>query len=241
MKASDINELKALKTVLPTGFRRFSLGVGCKARLLLLPDWQGANTQYMQRMAELYSRAIKAEIFIFHPYEINNHPFHYNNEGRGAVYNVLHDRNYARNMMQDALVQLEHYWTNKDIPLIIVGFCLGGTLSFEAARIVDHACLVVSIHGNPSTDLRIEPQSTKTPMVFIDGGADPLIPRADVHSFLWEMQLSNRQWFSHTLGQSRHSFTKEEIGTLGPGSVYNLDSLNLSVDLVTSHIKQLVN
>jgi dienelactone hydrolase len=239
MNVNKANQLTSLNTQLPTGFIRFNSQANNKVRFLILPDWQGANTWYMQRMASLFGEVLNAETIILHPYDVETHPTHYSEHGRFAVHEVLIDRIRSRMMMKQVLNELDLHWENRELPLVMVGFCLGGTLSFEAARVCNQAQLAVSLHGNPSTDLLIAPQSSDTPMVFIDGGSDPLIPRADVSLFLREMHPNQRPWFYHMLGRSRHSFTKEEVGTIGPGSVFDADALKLSVDLVASHVKQI--
>ncbi|WMN58790.1 dienelactone hydrolase family protein [Pseudoalteromonas xiamenensis] len=239
MQIKKANQLLPLNTALPSGFIRFNNNPSANIRLLLLPDWQGANTAYMQRMAGLFSQALNAETVIFHPYNVNTHPVHYILEGRFEVYEVLSDRARCRQWIQEAIAELENHWENKAAKLVMVGFCLGGSIAFEAARTSSAIDLAVSIHGNPSTDLHLSSYASRVPMVFVGGGSDPLISKEDISLFLKEMQVSGRPWYSHTLGESRHSFTKQEVGYIGPGSIYNLDALELSVDLVANHVKQL--
>jgi len=189
-------------------------------RLLILPDWQGGHSNYIQRMATLFSAKLHSETMIFHPYEQRQSPKDYDSDGHQRVASRLRDPLKTREWMATCLSTLEPHWQNPSVPLIMIGFCLGGSLAFEAARHSDLARVAISIHGNPLSDSsHITKQQTA--MVYVSGGDDPLIPTQDTHRFINEMQNSQRDWFHFTLGKARHSFSKLEVGDKGPGSIYD--------------------
>lgn len=205
-------------------------------RLLVLPDWQGGKTAYVERMASSYGSALNAETWIFHPYHTDKHLSRWEPQGQIAVEYLLADRLKTRRWLQEVILKMHQEWLNPDLPLVLLGFCFGGTLAFEAARSCSSIAAAISIHGDPSTDMNLESAYEQAAMVLLLGGADPLIPHKNVSTFTAEMQQSNREWFLHTLGQARHSFTKEEVGFIGPGSVYSEDMLAASIDLVKAII-----
>lgn len=233
--------IEPLDTTQPCGFIRSVTFAQPKVRLLLLPDWQGASTAYSHRMADMFAQRLQAETLIFHPYGLNTQPSHYMEEGRYLVYELLSDRQRCREWLQQALASIQGQWANPSLPLVMVGFCLGGTLAFEAARCSDMAAHAYSLHGNPRTDLRLAIEEHATAMVYVDGGSDPLIPRADVNVFMHEMQHSPRPWFNHTLGRNKHSFSKREVGFAGPGSVYDPEALSLALGIVANHVAHLLH
>jgi dienelactone hydrolase len=201
--------------LLPTSTQR---DVTC--RLLILSDWQGGHSNYIRRMAMLFSDALQSETVIFHPYEQRQLPTNYDFDGHKRVASRLADALTTRQWMADCLAALEPYWQHPKVPLILVGFCLGGSLAFEAARHCDLARVAISIHGNPLSDLG-QISKHQTTMVYVSGGNDPLIPAQATAHFIQEMGHSQRDWFHFTLGKARHSFSKQEVGDQGPGSIYD--------------------
>ena len=210
-------------------------------RLLILPDWQGAFTPYIERMAKLFGHALNAETKVFHPYRMNTRPSHYEQEGRFEVAKVLQDRHKVRQWMNLSLQQLEEQWQSDATPLLLVGFCLGGTLAFEAGRVNESVSLSVSLHGDPSTDLGLVPDQEATPFIFFNGGSDPLIPGMALEKFMYEMHRGRREWYMHTLGTARHSFTKQEVGKVGPGSIYSASHLDGCVKTLSAMVPHIVD
>ena len=205
-----------------------------KFRLLILPDWQGGQTSYLQRMGNLFGEALTAETWLFHPYAQQINPKTYEPVGRRLVADALSDRALCRQWMATILQDMEPHWRNSNVPLIVLGFCFGGTLAFEAARQSRLISAAVSIHGNPATTSNLPIANEQTAMVLVQGGSDPLIPQQHLDRFADEMKHSTRTWFQHTIGQARHSFTKHEVGKIGPGSVYDAHALTTSVKVLSA-------
>jgi dienelactone hydrolase len=205
---------------------------GAKVRLLVLPDWQGGMTPYINRMASSYGNALNAETWILHPYHAHEHPRHYEAHGHQAVQNILSDRTLTRRWLANIEQALKSHWNQPDLPLVLLGFCFGGTLAFEAARTISAVSTAISIHGDPATNPHLSIDVHDPTMVFIQGGSDPLIPDRHINLFEAEMRASTRTWFQHTLGRARHSFTKQEVGYVGPGSVFDSELLAASVDIL---------
>jgi len=231
-------KITALPTLPASGFIKTPVPHLPKVRILLLPDWQGGGTSYMQRMATQLNTLFAAEVIILHQYQPTFSPTNYPVDGRPAVRQLLRNRQSCRAWMVDILRHLQPHWRHDDCPLMLIGFCLGGTLAFEAARHSNTADLAISVHGNPGTDMSLKPEYFDTQMVYIRGGSDPLIPALSEELFFKEMRCNKRQWFCHTIGNSRHSFTKEEVGYEGPGSVFDEQAMALSFQLIACHVRQ---
>jgi len=191
-------------------------------------------------MAAHLNKHFAAETIILHQYKPEFSPQSYPIDGRPAVRQLLRDRRSSRAWMEDILLKIQPQWQHEECPLLLIGFCLGGTLAFEAARQCNAADIAISVHGNPGTDLTLASEHSNTSMVYIRGGSDPLIPDIAEEQFFHEMQNSDRQWFCHTIGSGRHSFTKEEVGCKGPGSVFDEQAMNLSFQMISCHVNQLL-
>lgn len=208
-------------------------------RLLVLPDWQGAYTGYIRRVSKAFGLSLNAETIVLHPYSGDILPKRYGYDSRERVAKILRDRRKLRPWLLDRVVSLESKWEYREKPLVIIGFCFGGTLAFELARQSNIAICCASIHGDPATSIDLPALTTETPMVLAHGGDDPLIPNASITRFFREMQESDREWFGLVLGRARHSFTKEEVGTAGPGSVYSQYYLDAVLAALAPLIKQI--
>jgi dienelactone hydrolase len=100
------------------------------------------------------------------------------------------------------------------LPLLAIGFCLGGQAALELAREGAPLAAVVSFHGLLGTDLPAEPGKVTARILVCHGDADPMVPRRQVTAFWEEMDAAGAQWHFHSYSGVKHGFTN-------PGPVHN--------------------
>lgn len=205
-------------------------------RALVLPDWQGGHTRYIQRMARLFGEKIGAETLIFNPYPADVRPQSYDGEGRALVAALLSDRQHLRATIRAAIDQARPLWRARSAPLIVIGFCFGGSLAFEAVRAGAPVEMAISIHGTPvlnaGAPTTLGDQAVPgAEMHYIGGGADRLVPEPSISAFREELERHNRPGSLTLLAGEGHSFTKEEVGRIGPLSRYSQSALHRSLAL----------
>jgi dienelactone hydrolase len=96
-----------------------------------------------------------------------------------------------------------------------VGYCFGGNVALNMARAGEDLAAVATFHAAvPSAD---QPVSGKVkPRILINtGGADPLVPRAQVDAFVKELKDSGADIRVITYPNARHSFTNPEAAKAG--------------------------
>lgn len=93
------------------------------------------------------------------------------------------------------------------LPMLAIGYCMGGQAALEAARDGQDLRAVVSFHGLLSTQIPAEPGAVKARILVCHGDADPLAPRAQVLDFWEEMDRAGAQWHFHAYGGVKHGFT----------------------------------
>jgi dienelactone hydrolase len=95
----------------------------------------------------------------------------------------------------------------EDLPLLAIGFCMGGQAVLELAREGAPLEAVVSFHGLLQTDLLAEPGKVTARVLVCHGDADPMVPREQVLKFWQEMDAAGADWHFHAYSGVRHGFT----------------------------------
>jgi dienelactone hydrolase len=94
-----------------------------------------------------------------------------------------------------------------DLPLIALGYCMGGQAALEMARHGENLVAAVSFHGLLATDLPAKPGAVKARLLVLHGDADPMVPRDQVAAFMAEMDHAGADWHLHAYAGVRHGFT----------------------------------
>lgn len=89
-----------------------------------------------------------------------------------------------------------------------IGFCFGGMVCLELARAGDPLAAVVALHPSlkPIGDAATA-GSVRARVLVLHGGADPLVPPADVAAFMGEMTAAGAAWRLVAYGGALHAFT----------------------------------
>ena len=100
------------------------------------------------------------------------------------------------------------------LPLAAIGYCMGGQMALEAARMNLPLALVASFHGILTTGAPaagpIRPR-----ILVCHGDADPLVPRAQVAAFQEEMDAAGADWHMHIYANVKHGFTDPQADSHG--------------------------
>lgn len=93
------------------------------------------------------------------------------------------------------------------LPMLAIGYCMGGQAALEAARDGHDLRAAVSFHGLLTTDRPAEPGAVKARLLVCHGDADPMVPREQVLAFWEEMDRAGAEWQFHAYSGVRHGFT----------------------------------
>jgi dienelactone hydrolase len=124
--------------------------------------------------------------------------------------------------------------------LASIGFCMGGTLSLEAAR--DGASLkgVVTFHSGLATQKPAEAGKFNAKVLINHGADDPLVPVAQVNAFAEEMTKAGVDWQIISYGGAKHSFTNPDADKVGnPGISYHRPTDLRSWKALTSFFEEI--
>ncbi len=112
-----------------------------------------------------------------------------------------------------------------------IGYCFGGNVALNMARAGEDLAAVATFHAAiPSAD---QPVAGKVkPRILINtGGADPLVPRAQVDAFVRELKDAGADVRVITYPGAKHSFTNPDAAKAGVAALaYDADADSKSWD-----------
>ena len=117
------------------------------------------------------------------------------------------DAGHYRARLAAAIAALRELPDAAGLPMLAIGYCLGGQAALEAARDGQDLLAAVSFHGLLATDRPAEPGAIKARLLVCHGDADPMVPREQVMAFWQEMDRAGADWHFHAYGGVRHGFT----------------------------------
>ncbi len=96
-----------------------------------------------------------------------------------------------------------------------IGYCFGGAVVLNLARMGEPLAVVESFHGPVATEHPAEKGQIKARIASFTGQADPMIPAADVAAFRKEMKQAQVKALVVTYPGVKHSFTNPEATKYG--------------------------
>ena len=145
-------------------------------------------------------------------------------EAREAALAIRETPQAYRRRLKASLRALATMPEAQGLPLLAIGFCMGGQAALELAR--DGAPLeaVASFHGLLNTDLPAEPGTITARILVCHGDADPMVPRQQVIRFWEEMDAAGADWHFHSYSGVKHGFTNPQAvpgPTTNPATAYD--------------------
>lgn len=108
----------------------------------------------------------------------------------------------------------------KGLPVLCIGFCMGGQAALELARDGAPFEAVVSFHGLLNTDIPAAAGRISSRILVCHGDADPMVPREQVLKFWDEMDAAGANWHFHSYSGVKHGFTNPGP-TNNPATAYD--------------------
>lgn len=173
-----------------------------RAAVVVFPTIANVNAPMERRARMLADRGYIAMIADFYGEPVESF------EAAGPLASKLRaDAGHYRGRLAAAIDALRAQPEVADLPMLAIGYCMGGQAALEAARDGQDLLVAVSFHGILSTARPAEPGAIKARLLVCHGDADPLVPREQVIGFWEEMDRAGARWHFHTYSGVRHGFT----------------------------------
>ena len=185
---------------------------GKRPGVLVVHEWWGLNNYARKRarmLAKLGYTALALDMYG------NGKMAHHPDDAQKFSSEVNQNEALAKARFEAALSLLKQQKTVDSDDIGAIGYCFGGSVVLNMARIGEPLKVVESFHGGLKTSHPAEPGLVKARIASFTGEADPFIPAEQVAAFRKEMDKAGVNYEVVTYPGVLHSFTSPEADKLG--------------------------
>jgi dienelactone hydrolase len=185
---------------------------GKRPGVLVVHEWWGQN-EYARRRARMLAALgyTALAVDMYGNGKVVDNP---DDAGKlaGEVYK---DMPTAKNRFEAAMQLLRSQPTVQANELAAFGYCFGGGIALNMARMGEDLKGVASFHGGLGTGSPAQPGKIKARIISFSGEADPSIPADKVAAFKQEMEHAGADFRVVTYPGAKHAFTNPDADVMG--------------------------
>ncbi len=185
---------------------------GKRPGILVVHEWWGLN-EYARRRARMLAEqgytALAVDMYG------NGKQAHHPDDAGKFSSEVSKNAVLARARFDAALKLIKKQKTVDANNIAAVGYCFGGSVALNMARMGEPLKAVLSFHGGLSTETPAEAGKVKARIASFTGEDDPFIPAAQVAAFRQEMDKAGVTYKVVTYPGAKHSFTNPDADKYG--------------------------
>lgn len=185
---------------------------GKRPGVLVVHEWWGHNEYARKRARMLAERGYTAlAVDMYGDGKLALHPA---DAGKFAGI-VNKDAALAKARFESALDLIKKEKTVDGNSIAAIGYCFGGSVVLNMARIGEPLKAVMSFHGGLSTETPAVSGTIKARVASFTGEEDPMIPASQVSAFRQEMEKAGVIYKAVTYPNTKHSFTNPDADQYG--------------------------
>ncbi len=185
---------------------------GKRPAVLVVHEWWGHNDYVRHRanmLAELGYTALAVDMY--GDGKLANHP---DDAGKFAT-EVSKNMPMAKARFEAGMKLLGKQKTVDASEMAAIGYCFGGGVVLNMARLGENLKGVASFHGALNTDIAVQPGKIKARIISFTGDDDAMITADKVALFRQEMDAAGANYRVVTYPGVKHSFTNPDADELG--------------------------
>ncbi len=195
------------------GFLAYDSSVkGKRPGILVVHEWWGLNNYARKRARMLAEQGYTALALDMYG---NGKQAHHPDDAQKFSSEVSQNEALAKARFEAALNFLKQQNTVDPDNIGAIGYCFGGSVVLNMARMGEPLKVVESFHGGLATQHPAEPGKVKARIASFTGEADPFIPAQQVADFRQEMDKAGVTYEVVTYPGAQHSFTSPEADKYG--------------------------
>jgi dienelactone hydrolase len=204
--------------------------------VIVIHEWWGHN-EHARDQAKRLAKAgyVAFALDLFGKGKLATHP----KDAQAFVAEATKDPKITQARFQSALEVLKkdpHVDPNN---IAAVGYCFGGAIALEMARMGEDLKAVATFHASLGTKSPAQPGKVKPRILVNTGAADPMIPAEQVDAFKKEMTAAGAKYEVISYPNAKHSFTNHHADKAGmPALAYDSDADKKSWDATLKMFKQ---
>ncbi len=200
---------------------------GKRPGVIVVHEWWGLNDYVRQRAEQLALMGYTAlALDMYGDGQVTTHP----KTARGFASAVGSNMPLAKKRFEKAMLTLQQHSSVSDEPLSAIGYCFGGGIVLNMARMGLNLKGVASFHGSLSAAVQAE-DSIRTKIAVFTGEDDTAIPLHKVEAFEEEMDDLDADYSVVIYPDTVHSFTNPEATELGKKLKFDNIRYNRHADL----------
>ncbi|MBI3570728.1 MAG: dienelactone hydrolase family protein [Gammaproteobacteria bacterium] len=177
---------------------------GKRPGILVVHEWWGHNDYSRQRarmLAEMGYTALAVDMY--GDGKQANHP----DDAKKFSGALRTNADGAKQRFQAAEKLLRQHKTVDGKHLGAIGYCLGGGVVLEMARVGEKLAGVASFHGSLGTSAPAQKGKVKAQMLVLNGADDPFVTAEQIGNFKKEMDAAGVKYRFINYPGAKHSFT----------------------------------
>lgn len=184
---------------------------GVRPAILVLPEWWGLSDYGMMRARELAKLG-----YIAMAVDMNgNGKTADNPDSAGAFAGPFYQNpQMAMTRIEAAMAKLKSYPQADSSNMAAIGYCFGGAMVLNTARMGLNVKGVVSFHGN-LVGTPLNKDLLKAKVLVCHGAADPFVPAAEVATFKKQMDSAGISYTFKEYSNATHAFTNPNATAMG--------------------------
>lgn len=190
---------------------------GKRPGVLVVHEWWGHN-DYARKRARMLAK-LGYTAFALDMYGDGKQANHPDDAGKFAMA-VLSNIEAAQTKFMAAYNLLKEQETTDQNNIAAIGYCFGGGVVLQMARIGTDLKAAVSFHGSLQPITPTEPNKVKAFILVCNGADDPFVTQEQIDAFKTEMANAGVQYEFINYQGAKHSFTNPIADSLG--SKFNL-------------------
>ena len=177
---------------------------GQRPGVIVVHEWWGHNAYARQRANMLAGEGYVAlALDMYGAGRNTQHP----EQAKAFMQAVTQQSGAVRQRFAAAREQLARHPASDPARLAAIGYCFGGGVVLNMARAGVDLAGVVSFHGSLGTENPAGPGEIVTPILVLNGEADPFVPAEQVAAFKQEMDRAGANYTYVGYPGVKHAFT----------------------------------
>lgn len=187
------------------------------AGVIVVHEWWGLNDYAKNRAKMLAEEGYTAiAVDMYGHGKVADHP----DDAKGFMQAAMANPDQVSARFNAAKNILKQHEQVDPARVYAMGYCFGGAVVLNQARMGNDLAGVASFHGSLSATVESKPGDIKARIMVAHGGADPFVPVEQVTTFIQEMLTAGADLQFLNYPQAKHSFTNPEATE--KGEKYNL-------------------
>lgn len=176
---------------------------GKRPAIVVVPEWWGMNDYTKTRAKQLAELGyIAMAIDVYGNGKIAADP----KEAQELATPFYKDPKLGKARLDAALEKLKGYPESDATKVAAIGYCFGGSLVLNSAKLGEKLNGVVSFHGG-LTGVSADKKLLKAQILVCHGGSDKFVPQKDVDAFKHQMDSIGANYTFKVYPNATHAFT----------------------------------